>query len=320
MASKEVKYGSKIYSISYEIANLKCSQTVVFLHGWGANKEIMKKAFCGILSDFKHVYIDMPGFGASDIFTPLYTKDYAKILEIFFHELKIEPKIIFGHSFGGKVATLIKPEILVLLSSAGIVVPKPFLIRAKIAIFKFFKFLGFGFLYKFFATNDVKGMSKTMYETLKNVVDEDFSYKFANFKGRAFIFWGADDKTTPLRSGEQINSLIANSELHPLRGDHFFFLLHSKYIEGVLISGIKNGLNSNFEREVGEVKVIKKNIQTSEICSNLGDKNIKKKEPCLFDKIAQINDEPVNEPKANVIKHKKEPKIHKIPKQQVFDL
>ena len=102
--------------------------------------------------------------------------------------------------------------------------------RAKIAIFKFFKILGFGKFYKIFASKDVSGMSRTMYETLKNVVNEDFSAKFADFSGRALVFWGESDRATSLKSGEKIHSLIKNSEFFPLSGDHFFFLLHAGFI------------------------------------------------------------------------------------------
>ena len=255
MAVKEVKYGGKIYRISYETVNPANKDVALFLHGWGANKEIMKKAFGAYFKGFRHVYVDMPGFGASSMHGALATKDYAKIMKSFLDELGANPKIIFGHSFGGKVATLLNPEYLALLSSAGIVAKKPLWVRFKIALFKFLKLLGLGFLYKFFATKDVKGMSKTMYETLKNVVDEDFSSKFADFGGKAFIFWGAEDKATPLKSGERVSRLIKNSEFHALKGDHFFFLLHARYIDGVVNAGL-NLTDLDDESGIESVKVI----------------------------------------------------------------
>ena len=55
MASRAVKYGSDEYEISYEVVNPKYKKVVLFLHGWGANKEIMKKAFGHYLNDFCHV-------------------------------------------------------------------------------------------------------------------------------------------------------------------------------------------------------------------------------------------------------------------------
>lgn len=255
MAVKEVKYGGKIYRISYETVNPAHKDVALFLHGWGANKEIMKKAFGTYFKDFRHVYVDMPGFGASSMYGALATKDYAKIIKSFLDELGASPKIIFGHSFGGKVATLLNPEYLALLSSAGIVAKKPLWVRFKIALFKFLKLFGLGFLYKFFATKDVKGMSKTMYETLKNVVDEDFSSKFADFGGRAFIFWGEEDKATPLKSGERVSRLIKNSEFHALKGDHFFFLLHARYIDGVVNAGL-NLTDLDDESGIESVKIL----------------------------------------------------------------
>lgn len=255
MAVKEVKYGGKIYRISYETINPANKDVALFLHGWGANKEIMKKAFGMYFKDFRHVYVDMPGFGASSMHGALATQDYAKIIKSFLDELGASPKIIFGHSFGGKVATLLNPQYLTLLSSAGIVAKKPLWVRFKIALFKFLKLFGLGFLYKFFATKDVKGMSKTMYETLKNVVDEDFSSKFADFGGRAFIFWGEEDKATPLKSGERVSRLIKNSEFHALKGDHFFFLLHARYIDGVVNAGL-NLTDLDDESGIESVKIL----------------------------------------------------------------
>jgi len=255
MAVKEIKYGGKIYRISYETVNPAHKDVALFLHGWGANKEIMKKAFGAYFKDFRHVYVDMPGFGASSMHGALVTKDYAKIMKSFLDELGANPKIIFGHSFGGKVATLLNPEYLALLSSAGIVAKKPLWVRFKIALFKFLKLFGLGFLYKFFATKDVKGMSKTMYETLKNVVDEDFSSKFADFGGKAFIFWGEEDKATPLKSGERVSRLIKNSEFHALKGDHFFFLLHARYIDGVVNAGL-NLADLDEESGIESVKIL----------------------------------------------------------------
>ncbi|MBK1973991.1 alpha/beta hydrolase, partial [Campylobacter sp. TTU-622] len=56
---------------------------------------------------------------------------------------------------------------------------------------------------------------------------------------KSLIFWGIDDKDTPLKSGELIHSFIKNSEFYPLNGDHFFFLKHADFI-AQKIQGIKN--------------------------------------------------------------------------------
>lgn len=237
MASKSVKHGFKTYKLSYEMCG-DGAQSVLFLHGWGANKELMKKAFSAHFGGFRHIYLDMPGFGESDIFEPLQTSDYAKIVQNFIAQLPQKPHIIVGHSFGGKVATLLEPDVLVLLSSAGILVKKRLWVRVKIAVFKFFKLLGLGRFYTLFATKDASGMSRVMYETLKNVVNEDFSAKFSRLGSKTFIFWGETDRATPLKSGEKIHELVKNSKFYPLHGDHFFFLLHAKFISEQVTTGI----------------------------------------------------------------------------------
>ncbi len=233
MAVKEVKYRGNIYPISYTISG-SGSRYILFLHGWGSNKEIMSSSFSKYLSSFKHIYIDMPGFGNSTNSNFLTTNDYSNIIKIFLKEIKVEPTVIAGHSFGGKVATLMKPINLVLLSSAGILVPKPFKVKAKIALFKLLKPLGIAKLRKLFVADDAKQMSSGMYETFKYVVNEEFEDNFKEYSGKALLFWGKSDTATPLWTAENINKYIVNSKLYPLNGDHFFFINHSKFISEII--------------------------------------------------------------------------------------
>ncbi len=218
------------FNISYEIVNREKKTDLIVLHGWGSNKELMMNAFKRFMPSFRHIYIDMPGFGKSGNDYSLTTNDYYNIIERFIKELNLKKDIVIGHSFGGKVALLLEPKLLVLLSSAGIPVKKSFKTRAKIALFKLLKPLGGENFYKLFATKDVEGMSKNMYETLKNVVDEDFSENFKNFKNKALIFWGEKDSATPISSGKKIASLIKNSRFIPMEGDHYFFLKNPQKI------------------------------------------------------------------------------------------
>jgi non-heme chloroperoxidase len=235
VAQKTVEEGGRSFEITYEILNPACERQILFLHGWGSNKEVMKAAFADKFRDFALIFVDMPGFGKSPTEYVLKTDDYARIMKSFLDLSSYSPSIIFGHSFGGKVATLLSPPLLCLLSSAGIVEKKPFKVRAKIKIFKLSKKIFGDSLYRFFATKDADGMPKNMYETLKNVVDEDFSSYFANFKNKALIFWGINDKATSLESGRKITTLIKNSRFYPISGDHYFFLKNAGSIENTVL-------------------------------------------------------------------------------------
>ena len=234
MAIKEVVYKDETFAINYEIKNPNQKESILFLHGLGSNKEVSKSAFFNLFKTYKHIYIDMPGFGKSKNENQiLTTNDYFLITKEFLKQLNTTPKIIAGHSFGGKVATLLKPELLVLLSSAGIVPQKSFKVRAKIKLFKLLKLFGLGSFYKLFASKDVDNMSQNMYETFKNVVDEKFDDIFKSYDGKALLFWGKEDRATPLKSGEIMHSYIKQSQFFPLDGDHYFFLKpqNAKYIE-----------------------------------------------------------------------------------------
>lgn len=240
MAIKEISYRENRFPISYNIINLTKQESILILHGWGSNKELMKKSFEKSLENYKHIYIDLPGFGRSYNNTILTTFDYMKIVKIFLKEININPFLIIGHSFGGKVATILNPKILVLLSSAGILTKKPWSIKIKISTFKILKKLGLTNFKTLFASSDVKNMSQNMYETFKNVVDEDFSINFKKRSGSNLIFWGESDTATPLYTGKIINNQILKSKFFILSGDHFFFLKHINFISSEIENMIQN--------------------------------------------------------------------------------
>jgi len=241
MAISDISYKEENFSLSYLLKNPHEKNVILFLHGWGSNKEIMQQAFGNSLFDFKHIYLDMPGFGqsANDI-TILTTNDYKNIVELFLNNINTQVDIVVGHSFGGKVATLLKPKCLILLSSSGILVPKPFKTRVKIAIFKLLKPLITKKIKKNFASSDAKEMNNAMYETFKNVVDEKFEDNFKNIDSKTLLFWGKEDTATPLWTAKKIQSYIKNSQLHLLDGDHFFFLQNSKFISDTITKEYKD--------------------------------------------------------------------------------
>ena len=242
MAIKEILYKKDIYSINYEILNKNQDKNIIFLHGWGSNKEVMKQAFSQELKEFKHFYIDMPGFGKSLTNAILNTQDYTNIIKEFIDKFKLNCSnlIIVGHSFGGKVATLLKPKSLILLSSAGILETKSAKTLLTIRMAKIFNRFGLSKVTKILRSKDVDNMSQNMYETFKNVVDEDFTKEFAKYDGDTLIFWGNQDQSTTLDSGKTINKLIKNSYFKSYEGDHYFFLKNNSNICDIITKKLLN--------------------------------------------------------------------------------
>ncbi len=224
MAIKSIQYNNHTFNISYEILNPNEEVDLIVLHGWGSNKGLMKQSFSPYMKSFRHIYIDLPGFGGSTNSSALETKDYARIIELFMIHINASKDIMLGHSFGGKVALLLEPKVLVLVGSAGIYIPKPFKIKAKIALFKAAKIFGLSKLRSMFVAEDAKSLSEPMYQTFKNVVDEDFTHEFSTYSGKALLCWGRDDSATPLSSAQKIDELIEDSTLKVYDGNHYFFM------------------------------------------------------------------------------------------------
>ena len=230
MAIKSIQYNQHTLDVSYEIVNPSAKVDLIILHGWGSNKNLMKQSFSPYMDTFRHIYIDLPGFGNSTCNVTLSTADYARIVELLMINMNASKDIILGHSFGGKVALLLEPKVLVLVGSAGIFIPKPLKIKAKIALFKVAKFFGLAKFRSYFVAEDAKTLSEPMYQTFKSVVDEDFADEFASYEGKALLCWGGDDTATPLSSGEKIHQLIKDSILEVYDGDHYFFMKNGEDI------------------------------------------------------------------------------------------
>ena len=234
MAIKDIKYQNTTIRISYTKINRDVEKNMIFLHGWGSNKELMAMAFKESFMGFNHIYIDLPGFGGSDTTIFLNSYDYANVIKLFLQEMRINKEknnIVVGHSFGGKIALLLDYEII-LLSSAGILLPKPFSVRAKIMLSKILKFRIFKAINSnFLKAKDAEGLNPIMYEIFKHVVNEDFSKEYANFSHKATIFWGKEDTATPLESFHKITALMPKARAFLMEGDHYFFLKQADKIQ-----------------------------------------------------------------------------------------
>lgn len=235
MALRSITYRGVPFEISYDLIRPQSGSTQLFLHGWGSHKELMKQAFEKRCENHTQLYVDLPGFGKSATEEVLTTDDYAAIVQLFLEELEITPDMVIGHSFGGKVATILNPGKLVLMGSSGIPVPKSASTKFKITLAKTLKPILGDSLKNLLMTDDAKGMPDNMYQTLKNVVDEDFSDRFANFRGKAILLWGENDTATPPSCGERIAELIQDSHLFMFPGDHYFFLQQAREVCTILL-------------------------------------------------------------------------------------
>lgn len=239
-------------SMYYEKYGTK-KETIIILPGWGDTRN----TFSHIINYFKDrfsIYIfDYPGFGKSKI--PDYDLtiyDYALFISKFLEEKEITNPILIAHSFGGRIATILtgyyKETISkqVLIDIAGIKPKKTILQLIKQTTYKLLNKIIKIFpkkiniklhkkLLKIFASTDYNNLNKEMYNTFKNIINEDLTNYYKDIKCDSLILWGQLDKDTPLKDAIKINELINNSELIVFKGASHYSYLQYPYLTNRII-------------------------------------------------------------------------------------
>ena len=219
-------------NVNYEYIDNKSNTTLVFLHGWGQNIQMMlpiAKPFCK-----KHnvLLIDFPGHGKSE--EPKYAWELDKFVDLV-HELitslKIKKPVLIGHSFGGKVSIIYasKYEIskLVLLSSPYTIGIKKQPLKVKV-IKKVAKIPGLKTLANYFkkhmGSTDYKNATPIMRDILVKHVNTDTTENCKKITVPTIIIWGTNDVTVSIDNAYEIEKLIKDSAVIPYEGmDHFAY-------------------------------------------------------------------------------------------------
>lgn len=218
-------------------------ETVLFLHGWGADLNSFS-FFCESLkNDYKILQVDHCGHGKSDkLVYPFFLFDYT--LEIFklLKMLSINKVNIVCHSFGARVAIMlckyfnINVNKLIVIGGAGVKPKFNIFNKIKIYIYKLKKCLNKFKLFKFdlskYGSADYKDLNKVEKKTFVNVVNYNQSNQLSFIKAKTLLVWGEHDKSTPLYMAKIMNKKIKNSTLKIIRGgDHFCFLKNKQIVE-----------------------------------------------------------------------------------------
>jgi pimeloyl-ACP methyl ester carboxylesterase len=74
--------------------------------------------------------------------------------------------------------------------------------------------------YKLLGESDYKNASQNMKQTMINLLNSDKSLKPENIQTPTLIFWGKEDKITPVSDGRLLNRLIKNSEFFLIDNAH----------------------------------------------------------------------------------------------------
>ena len=100
--SKKTILGIKI---NYDFKDINSDTTIVLLHGWSQNIQMMEPVANKFKDKYNILSVDLAGFGESeepDSSWSIY--EYTDCLRELIESLKLKKVIIVGHSFGGRIA------------------------------------------------------------------------------------------------------------------------------------------------------------------------------------------------------------------------
>ncbi|OGT07249.1 MAG: hypothetical protein A2X78_00970 [Gammaproteobacteria bacterium GWE2_37_16] len=222
----------KIQNLRIHYKIFGAGESLIFLPGWGWGFEGYLKVIMHLAQNFRVIALDLPGFGLSTPpQTAWQTEQYAALVAEFARELEIINPIMVGHSLGGKIAlyltaeNLVATKKLVLISSAGIKLPKKITQYGKMYAFKLLKNLACLPLLKIFlarkvnayrnkvGSQDYRRAQGVMREILVRVVNEDFRSLLPKIKVPTLLIWGEKDTSSPLTAGQLMKKIIPEAKL-----------------------------------------------------------------------------------------------------------
>ena len=218
---------------------------ILFLHGWQADSRSFAPLVPFLFKNYHLYLLDLPGFGKSKPPSFSFSSfEYANKVVKWIKIKKLQRINLVGHSFGGKIASIIAAKYpryisrLILIAPSGIPHPKFYyklknLLPSKIKekIFLLFK--------PFLVSEDYKNAGKLL-PIFKTVVKEDLRPIFSKIKIPTLIIWGRKDDQLPPEDGKIIKSLIKSSKLVIMDGDHWPFLKNPKKTAQLIDKFIKD--------------------------------------------------------------------------------
>lgn len=220
----------KTYLIDYDYNFNNHEQTILFLHGWGGNKN----SFISAINFFKHNYntlsISMPPSKESRI--PLTMDDYKNLILQILKLNNIRSVIIVCHSFGMRVSLMLASsdliiEKIIITGGAGIILQPKFLqkLNSQHSNLLLKKHPS---LFPKFASPDYKVLSKIDKITFKNIVNKNLTNYIKLLKCPALLFWGNKDTATPICFTKIFKQHHPNTKTVIVKGSHFAYLEYSQ--------------------------------------------------------------------------------------------
>ena len=219
--------------LNYErYGNIK-GDTIVLLHGWGQNIEMMKPIGDNLKKYFDIIIFDLPGFGKSDEPSSAWScYDYVDFIHDALEKLKVNNPIIIGHSFGGKLGLIYASRYNVnkLVNLAGPYCKEIKDVSLKVKVLKFMKKVPVinkleGFAKKHMGSTDYRNASGVMRDILVSHVNLDVTDDIKKIDCSTLLIWGTNDSEVSIERGYELENLIKDAGIVVYDGcTHYAYL------------------------------------------------------------------------------------------------
>lgn len=228
-------------------------KNILFLHGWGENKNTWLPVIDYLKEDFTCLAVDLPAFGVNSATTSILTPmDYAMWLKNFILDKKIVDYYLVGHSFGGRIAICLanidtnRIRSLVLYSTPGFRENIAFVPRVIAHLYNLFGLKRFPFFKKNkisrrLLTNLYSDDYKNSYGQLRKIflatINYDLTKQMEQINIPTNIIIGERDEIVSVATAKKMQTIIKNSQLRVVSlGSHFMHIENPLLFSGTLIN------------------------------------------------------------------------------------
>ena len=232
-------------NINYTFSDIGSDTTLVLLHGWGQNIQMMEPIGNRYKDKFNVLIIDLPGFGESN--EPPYAwtvYDYVECIKKLVDYLKLSKVILIGHSFGGRLSliysSIYKVEKLVCLASPYCKEIKKLPLKTR--IYKIIKKIpGLTWLANIIknriGSTDYKNSSEIMRGVLVQSINVEMEEDIKKIKCPTLLVWGTMDTAVPINRAYELEKLIKDSAVIKYEdATHYAYLERLNHLITVLDS------------------------------------------------------------------------------------
>ncbi len=206
---------------------------IVILHGWALSGDTFQPLVAALKKRGYLVFSpDFPGFGNAEAPSrPWGLSDYAQWLDEYLEKNDIQGPLLFGHSFGGRVALKFEQQFpgqskaLILTGTPGYTPAS----RLTMIIGLMFTKLGGAFFrlpplflfkerarliwYRLIGAKDFLRPQKVMRDTFKKIVTGSLVEPMRSISCPCLLLWGEDDRIVPLSIAERMAQTIPGAKL-----------------------------------------------------------------------------------------------------------